>query len=990
MTPGLGSALLIFVISVILCNDLLAQQYPFVHYTPKDGLVNSRVRSIKQDSKGRMYFITYGGLSVYDGTRFINYRQDNGLANELVNDIAEVGSDSFLIATNTAVLNSLIRGKLGIYKTADNFSPLINRFLKSNDGKWYATGDDGLFLLQGNRFLSLPFIDSKGNDIRTHLDKIVEWKNFFLIIPWSDEYRKLILYDKTKHKIEDVYFKERLNNVAVDATGRIWISTSVGIRMIDTLSLGKGVINFQKPPPEYKNATNRGTAFVYVDAENNTWFYSRDEVQRISPQLQEQLISPREGLKTGNLSDLFRDREGIVWMASDGNGVIKMSNPNIQILNNFSGDPPDIISGMQCHNDTIWLFNSKNRSVYRIFKKEIRSFPLGDEKMKSGNIYIINQELCLMNDRRIISVRNKNNANAYKKPDVIIAESTPNMQYGTGITDPHGAIIQHIKTNDGLFYLYVIKDGKLLMKYQLSYVTDQLALDKQGRIWAATRNNHIYVFSLHPEKPSDYLSLLKEYSKELPEMSIRSMTIDNNNSVWIGTRYTGVYRLEFKGLDMVSYKHFTTKNGLTDNFIFHLSCDNNNTIWVGTQTGLDKIFRKDDRYIIGNMSKSNNFFQSVIKIVTTKDNSVWALTNEGSILKVTSASPSMLPVPPPLLLTSLLVNNQLYNDTIANFSYHQNNLLFNVAAPSFTDEKSIRYSFLLDGSGNSTWSEPSNNAIFNVMNLAPGKYALKVKSEFPEAMYPAQTLTYSFVIKPPYWQIWWFRSGVGLLVIGLLIIAIRFYYRRKLEKRIMLLEKQQAVEKERTRIATDMHDDLGGGLSRIKFLSQSIQLKTNEQKSIADDVSKIAQYSDEMVDKMGEIVWALNEKNDSLADLLAFTRAYAVEYLSSNNIACDFRMPDAVPEIFISGETRRNIFLSVKEALHNIIKHAAATEVILQIEFDKNLKLIIHDNGKGIDFDHIRRFGNGLSNIQERIKSIGGKATIKNDKGALIQLEVPV
>jgi signal transduction histidine kinase len=338
----------------------------------------------------------------------------------------------------------------------------------------------------------------------------------------------------------------------------------------------------------------------------------------------------------------------------------------------------------------------------------------------------------------------------------------------------------------------------------------------------------------------------------------------------------------------------------------------------------------------------------------------------------------------------LQVNNQEHLSSESNFSYQENNLSFYVAAPSFIDEKSIQYSYLLEGSGNSTWSKPSNNASFNVINLAPGKYTFKVKSGFPEAMYAEQMLMYSFIIKPPYWQTWWFRTGIGALGITILVAGIRFYYRRKLEKRIILLEKQQAVEKERTRIATDMHDDLGAGLSRIKFLSQSIQLKTKEEKSITDDVSKIAQYSDEMVDKMGEIVWALNEKNDSLADLLAFTRAYAVEYLSLNDIVCDFKIPDAVPEIFISGEVRRNIFLSVKEALHNIIKHAAATEVILQIEFDKKLKIIIHDNGKGIDFDHIRRFGNGLINIQERIKSIGGKSIIKNDKGAMIQLEVPV
>jgi hypothetical protein len=198
-----------------ISSILLAQQYPFVYYTPKDGLVNSRVRSIKQDSKGRMYFITYGGLSVYDGTRFINYRQDNGLAHELVNDIAEVGPDSFLVATNTQVLNTLVNGKLGVYKTADNFWPLINRFLKSSDGKWYVTSDGGVFVLEKNRFRRLPFVDENGNDRGVNLDRIIEWKNFFLIIPWTTE-RTLFLYDRKNNKLLDVYTKEGVYNIATD------------------------------------------------------------------------------------------------------------------------------------------------------------------------------------------------------------------------------------------------------------------------------------------------------------------------------------------------------------------------------------------------------------------------------------------------------------------------------------------------------------------------------------------------------------------------------------------------------------------------------------------------------------------------------------------------------------------------------------------------------------------------------------------------------
>src|SRR4030095_265051 len=106
------------------------------------------------------------------------------------------------------------------------------------------------------------------------------------------------------------------------------------------------------------------------------------------------------------------------------------------------------------------------------------------------------------------------------------------------------------------------------------------------------------------------------------------------------------------------------------------------------------------------------------------------------------------------------------------------------------------------------------------------------------------------------------------------------------------LEKQQLVEKERTRIATDMHDDMGAGLSRIKFLSETIGIKKQQQQPIEEDLGKIREYSHDMIDKMGEIVWALNEKNDSLNDLLSYTRAYAVEYLSQNGIRSSIQMPE--------------------------------------------------------------------------------------------------
>jgi signal transduction histidine kinase len=207
---------------------------------------------------------------------------------------------------------------------------------------------------------------------------------------------------------------------------------------------------------------------------------------------------------------------------------------------------------------------------------------------------------------------------------------------------------------------------------------------------------------------------------------------------------------------------------------------------------------------------------------------------------------------------------------------------------------------------------------------------------------------------------------------------------------MVVLEKQQAIEKERTRIATDMHDDLGAGLSRIKFLSETIGIKKQQQQSIEEDVNKIREYSHEMIDKMGEIVWALNKKNDSLSDLLSYARSYSVEYLSQNGIDCKTELPDNVPSVFVSGEFRRNIFLTIKEALHNVVKHSEATEVSFVINVNHHLFIKLKDNGGGFDRNKTRPFSNGLTNMESRIKEIGGKIEIISSNGTLVSLSIPL
>ena len=188
-----------------------------------------------------------------------------------------------------------------------------------------------------------------------------------------------------------------------------------------------------------------------------------------------------------------------------------------------------------------------------------------------------------------------------------------------------------------------------------------------------------------------------------------------------------------------------------------------------------------------------------------------------------------------------------------------------------------------------------------------------------------------------------------------------------------------------------MHDDMGAGLSSIRFLSEKIK-QSDTYESATNDIGKIVNISGELVENMNEIIWAMNEKNDTLEDLLFYTRSFAKEYCEENNIACQDDFPEAIPSQFVSGEVRRNIFLTVKESLHNIVKHATATQVQLIVRLNKELTVIIQDNGTGFSPGNVDQHtgGNGLRNMQRRIESIGGRFILLNEEGVTIKMEVPI
>ncbi|MEO6542285.1 MAG: histidine kinase, partial [Ferruginibacter sp.] len=422
--------------------------------------------------------------------------------------------------------------------------------------------------------------------------------------------------------------------------------------------------------------------------------------------------------------------------------------------------------------------------------------------------------------------------------------------------------------------------------------------------------------------------------------------------------------------------------------IYSLLKKNEQQLLVGTGTGLDLLTMTGKDTIVENLSLRNNIFPPFINLINNKDSSTLCLSGSGSLYHLQKDTKFSSGYIPTAFFRSIAVNGRPIQDDEHAFSYNMNNFLFSISAPSFLDNKNMKFHFLLTGDG-TQWEQYGNSADYSIINLQPGSYTLTGGIQYPGRSYPDKQLVYSFTIKNPFWKQWWFILLWVITAIAVIYLLLNNYYKKQLEKKLVEVEKQQAVEKERSRIAADMHDDLGSGLTKITYLSQ---MAINKEDS-KEDLQAIKKTSTELVENMSEIIWAMKEENNSLEDLLYYIKVYAVDYCAANHLNCIIQIPEKLPAGNVTGQNRRNIYLAAKETLHNIVKHAHAKNVIVHVSFDTGWVLRIKDDGQGIGSnttrpDHLFG-GNGLKNIKNRIESVNGRVEIINDRGTEIQFHIP-
>jgi signal transduction histidine kinase len=464
------------------------------------------------------------------------------------------------------------------------------------------------------------------------------------------------------------------------------------------------------------------------------------------------------------------------------------------------------------------------------------------------------------------------------------------------------------------------------------------------------------------------------------------------NKLWLATIGGGI---NIVNKDTKEVKVLTTDHGLCNDAIYKMVPYRDSLMYLGTNKGLSVLNVRTlsfQNYDI-NDGMPGEEFNMYAGYVTERDEVFMGTTGGLISFETRSLKKNMLPMG--IFLARMRKSGVYLNDSatsvinsnrVITTKYGEDLYLeFSPLVFYTTAETKLNYRILEQGQ---EWIVGEAGGLLPLVKLEPGIYNIEVRMVNDNGLRNSSVMALKLEVLPPFWKTLWFRLVAGAMFLLIMYFAIMSYINRRLERQRVEFMKQQAVEQERSRISAELHDDIGGGLTAIRLLSE-MSLEHSRNSDSSKYLERISSSSNDIIQKMNEIVWALNNNNDNLQSLIAYTRQYTVGYLDDLNIDYHFNTPEQIPDIAVLGTNRRSVFLLVKEALNNIAKHANANSVDVDISIDKVLHIKIHDNGIGFHESMIVP-GNGLGNMRKRIQSLKGEMVILNGMGTTIKFDIPI
>ena len=534
-----------------------------------------------------------------------------------------------------------------------------------------------------------------------------------------------------------------------------------------------------------------------------------------------------------------------------------------------------------------------------------------------------------------------------------------------------------------------------------------IAEDQKGNIWLGA-SGPAGLLMISGDQVFDRTSLIDNDP-------VQALCVTPDDTLWIGFRFNGIGRFK-NGL----FTMIRSAQGLNEDNISQIVSDGRGSLWFGSGHGIFKIQQVNlDDVADGKPGHINAIHfggdESLPPLqartgvspsaLRTKDGSIWmAMATALAIVHPERMRQQL--VPPAIYIQRVAVDDNTLaaagnylNESSQSIDEPQKSPLklqpgyrkleFDFTALTFSAPDSTRFRYRLEGF-DVNWSEPTELRNAGYPRLPAGNYRFRVIACNADGIWNEQGAEMAIAVAPFLWQTWWFQLTALIAFTTVLILLARYWSFRHLRARLLLAEQRGALERERARIARDIHDDLGCGLTKIALLSELMAQSSPDETN--GHLRQIALTAKQQIKSLDETVWAINPRNDTVVGLIDYIGHFAVESLRAANIRCQIDLPEDLPDRVVPAEVRHSLFLIVKEAINNVMRHAQATQVHICITISSDaMTLEIVDNGRGFSFLPGYPGQDGLKNMEQRMRDIGGRFALNSSttEGTRIRLNYP-
>ncbi len=986
------------------------------------GLSQTTVFAIVQDAQGFMWFGTDDGLNRYDGYSVTIFKHNNIDSNSLAdNSILSLLSDKkgdLWIGTRSGGVDRYVPSKniFYHYRHIENDTLTINNnsiytiYEDINGNIWIGT-NKGLnrFNREKNTFNSFVLNKAETSKQNLLIRTICEDNDQNLWVGTSNGVYKMDLtvpypiMGKKPSLLAGTY----IHNLFVDNAGNVWIGTyGNGLYKYD-----KSLDILNKPLPNSHPGAGNFISSVFEDSKRNLWIATYDSgLSVLNTEAKSYMQLIQEPVNT-----LFQDNSNILWIGTFTDGV-KLYDPRIERFNHYYAKSTKtdnksknlITSIMETQDGKLWvgtydsgldIYSPPEVSEWN-HRKKIATYRYNSDSPNSISSDRI-VALCESADGFVWVGTENDGLNCFTKRSGQIIRFKNDPKNTNSIST--NRIVNLFYDNQKRLLWIGQLNGSIdsfnrstnkFTHYHLNTTVTAIYKDKKGVLWAGTFSGNLYRFFPQYDKFEKLELPLSNINKL--KNGIYSIYEDNSGILWLGTHGSGLFRFDLKNN---SIKNFTENNGLPNNIIYGILPDKTGNLWLSTNQGLSKFnpgkvsFKN---YDAGDGLQSNEFNQGAYFASKSGELFFGGVNGFNAFFSENIKENQFIP---PVYITTFKVFDKILphpyplsnNGSSIELSYSENFFTFEFASLNYTAPEKNKYAYMLEGFDKNWHTVSSSQRYASYTNLDPGRYVLRVKGSNNDGIWNETGTSVIISIKPPFWKTWWFQGLIFLFSIIIIGAIVRYFVRKKIKERMHIMEKETALERERLRIARDMHDDLGARLTEIRFLTEMEQ--NNPADKNGNVLRKISDLTNDIISTFSEIVWSVNPQNDTLENLAEFIGQFAVDYLSKAQISCRLDIPSEIPDLQAPAEVRHNVFLAVKEALNNTVKYSDSQEVHIKVRItETSATVIIRDFGKGFDLADGKRFGNGLKNMKSRMEHIGGNYDIESQigTGTTITFQFPI